>query len=139
MRIVADTNILVSGLLWPGPPASFVDAAWQRAFHLLTSEELLAELELVLARPHLETRLRARGRTPAEVVAKVRVLATVVPPTALPPPAALRDLKDLPVLACAVGGQAQAIVTGDKDLLTLNEYQGIVIIPPRLFLATIGL
>lgn len=139
MRIVADTNILVSGLLWPGPPASFVDAAWQHAFHLLTSEELLTELHLVLGRPHLETRLRARGRTPTEVVASVRVLATVVPPTVLMPPAALRDLKDLPVLACAVGGQAQAIVTGDKDLLTLNEYQGIVIVSPRLFLATIGL
>jgi predicted nucleic acid-binding protein len=51
----------------------------------------------------------------------------------------LRDLKDLPVLRCAVGGQAQAIVTGDQDLLTLKEFQGVLIVTPRVFLTTIGL
>ena len=40
VRVVADTNVLVSGLLWPGPPAHFLDAAVRREFHLLTSEEL---------------------------------------------------------------------------------------------------
>jgi predicted nucleic acid-binding protein len=45
----------------------------------------------------------------------------------------------LPVLRCAVGGQAQAIVTGDKDLLTLREFHGILIVTPRIFLTTIGL
>ena len=136
MKVVADTNVLVSGLIWPGPPASFLDAASRRQFHLLTSEELLAELEGVLSRPHLQQRLHVRGRTVAEVMAKQRVLATVVQPAEIPPPAELRDLKDLPVLRCAVGGQAQAIVTGDKDLLVLKEFQGVLIVPPRLFLAT---
>jgi len=139
VRIVADTNILISGLLWPGAPASFLDAAWARSFHLLTSEELLAELEEVLSRPHLESRLRNRGRTAAEVTAKVRLFATLVLPAKLEAPIELRDLKDLPVLGCAVGGQAQAIVTGDKDFLVLKEFQGIVIVTPRVFLATLGL
>jgi putative PIN family toxin of toxin-antitoxin system len=130
---------LVSGLIWAGPPASFLDAALRRAFHLLTSEELLAELEEVLSRPHLQPRLRVRGRTVVEVMSKQRVLATLVQPAELRPPAELRGLKDLPILRCAVGGQAQAIVTGDKDLLTLKEFQGIVIVTPRLFLGTIGL
>jgi len=48
-------------------------------------------------------------------------------------------LKDLPVLECAVSGKAQTIVTGDKDLLTIKEFQGILIVTPRIFLATIGL
>ncbi len=138
MRVVADTNVLVSGLIWPGAPASFLDAATRRAFHLLTSDELLAELEEVLARPHLETRLRARGRTVAEVMGEQRVLATIVTPAEIAPPAELRDLKDLPVLRGAVGGQAQTIVTGDKDLLTLKEFQGVIIVTPRIFLATVG-
>ncbi len=56
-----------------------------------------------------------------------------------PPPAQLRDLKDLPVLRCAVGGQAQTIVTGDKDLPVLGEFQAVVITTPRIFLATLGL
>ena len=139
MRVVADTNVLVSGLLWPGPPAHFLDAAVRREFHLLTSEELLAELEDVLSRAHLEPRLRVRGRTVAEVMIKQRVLATLVAPAEIAPPAQLRDLKDLPVLRCAVGGQAQTIVTGDKDLLVLGEFQAVVITTPRIFLATLGL
>ena len=139
MRVVADTNVLVSGLLWPGPPAQFLDAALRREFHLLTSEELLAELEDDLSRAHLEPRLRVRGRTVAEVMIKQRVLATLVAPAEIAPPAQLRDLKDLPVLRCAVGGQAQTIVTGDKDLLVLGEFQAVVITTPRIFLATLGL
>jgi putative PIN family toxin of toxin-antitoxin system len=139
VRVVADTNVLVSGLIWPGPPAIFLDAATRRAFHLLTSEELLAELEGVLSRPHLESMLRVRGRTVAEVMSKQRVLATIVTPAEIPPPGELRDLKDLPVLRCAVGGQAQTIVTGDKDLLALKEFHGVVIVTPRMFLVTVGL
>ena len=139
VRVVADTNVLVSGLLWPGLPAHFLDAALRREFHLLTSEELLAELEDVLSRAHLEPRLRVRGRTVAEVMIKQRVLATLVAPAEIAPPAQLRDLKDLPVLRCAVGGQAQTIVTGDKDLLVLGEFQAVVITTPRIFLATLGL
>jgi len=82
--------------------------------------------------------LRLRGRTVAEVMAKQRVLATLVKPADILAPPELRDFKDLPVLRCAVGGQAQAIVTGDKDLLTLNEFQGVIIVTPRIFLATLG-
>jgi uncharacterized protein len=139
VRVVADTNVLVSGLIWPGPPATFLDAALRKSFHLLTSEGLLSELEEVLSRPHLEPRLRARGRSVAEIMAKQRVLATLVQPADLQPPSDLRDLEDLPVLQCAVGGHAQAIVTGDKDLLTLKEVHGVLIVTPRIFLATIGL
>jgi uncharacterized protein len=139
VRVVADTNVLVSGLLWPGLPAHFLDAALRREFHLLTSEKLLAELEDVLSRAHLEPRLRVRGRTVAEVMIKQRVLATLVAPAEIAPPAQLRDLKNLPGLRCAVGGQAQTIVTGDKDLLVLGEFQAVVITTPRIFLATLGL
>jgi len=131
--------VLVSGLSWPGPPAAFLDAALRRAFHLLTSEELLAELEEVLSRSHPEPRLGARGRSVSEVMVTQRVLATLVPPSDIQASTALRDLKDLSVLQCAVGGQAQAIVTGDKDLLTLKEFQGVLIVTPRIFLTTIGL
>jgi len=88
--------------------------------------------------PHLETRLRARSRTVAEVMAKHRVLATVVTPAKFQAPSELRDLEDLPVLQSAVGGQAQTIITGDKDLLVLKEFQGIVIVTPRIFITTIA-
>lgn len=138
VRVILDTNVVVSGLLWPGPPASILDAAVRRVFHLLTSEELLAELEDVLSRPHLEVRLRARGRTVSEVMSKQRLLGTIVTPAKIDAPLELRDRKDLPVLECAVGGHAQTIVTGDKDLIVLKEFQGVVIVTPRIFATTIG-
>ncbi len=122
MRVVADTNVFLSGLLWSGPAATVLDAATRRIFHLLTCEDLLSELEEVLSREHLEPRLSARGRSVAEVMTRQRVLATLVTPAEIEAPIALRDLKDLPVLRCAVGGQAQTIVTGDKDLLILKEF-----------------
>lgn len=138
MRVLADTNVLVSGLLWAGPSATVLDAATRQLFQLVTSAELLSELEDVLSRPHLEPRLRARGRTIAEVMAKQRVLATLVTPAEFESPSNLRDLKDLPVLRCAVGGHAQTIITGDKDLLEIKEFNGILIVTPRIFIATLG-
>jgi predicted nucleic acid-binding protein len=68
-----------------------------------------------------------------------RANATLVVPAEIEAPVDLRDLEDLPVLRCAVGGKAQTIVTGDKDLLVLKEFQGIIIVTPRILPATIGL
>ena len=139
MIAVADTNVVVSGLLWPGASAAVLDAALSRAFQLVTTEEFLVELEEVPARPHLEPRLRARGRTVAKVVSRYRAVSTLVSPADLEPPAELRDLEDLPVLRCAVAAKAQAIVTGDKDLLVLKEFQGILVLTPRMFVIALGL
>ncbi len=138
MKAVADTNVIVSGLIWGGPPASLLDRAAQRLFHLKTSEEILAELQMVLRRPHLAEQLRLRGRTPEGVLAVYREVAEIVTPDNVPLPADLRDPQDLHVLRCAVGAGAMAIITGDNDLLTMKEYAGIPIMTPRLFLGSIG-
>ena len=111
---------------------------WRRDIDLGSSEEILAELLSVLSRPHLQVRLTARKRTPEEVVTKIRRIAFLVEPAEIIPPTGLRDLKDLPILRCAVGGQAQIIVSGDRDLLELKEFQGIPILTPRRLLAAMG-
>ncbi|MHB8523336.1 MAG: putative toxin-antitoxin system toxin component, PIN family [Limisphaerales bacterium] len=139
MRAVADTNVLVSGLIWGGPPASLLDRGALRLIGLVTSEELLLELEAVLSRPHLVERLRLRGRTVAGVMQTYRAVAQIVEPADVELPAALRDPKDLPVLRCAVGGKVDAIVTGDKDLLVLKEFAAIPVVTPRQFLTSIGM
>jgi uncharacterized protein len=139
VKAVADTNVLVSGLIWKGPSAFILDRGALRLFGLIASEEILAELEAVLSRPHLAEKLRARGRTVAEVMRTYRAVATVVEPAALEFPAALRDPKDLPVLSCAVSAKADVIISGDKDLLVLQEFAGIPILTPRQFLTSIGM
>ena len=122
MKAVADTNVLVSGLLWSGPCASLLDRGAARLIGLVTSAEILTELEGVLARPHLVEPLRLRGRTVAGVMKRYRSVAQIVEPVQVEVSAALRDPKDLHVLRCAVGANVDAIVTGDKDLLVLKEF-----------------
>jgi len=138
VKAVADSNVFVSGLIWGGPPGSVLDRAALRHFHLFTSEEILREVLDVLRRPHLLERLRVRGRTPEGVIAVYREVAEIVTPADVPPPAELRDPRDLHVLRCAVAADAMAIVTGDNDLLALREFSGIPILTPRLFLGSIG-
>jgi putative PIN family toxin of toxin-antitoxin system len=136
--VVVDTNVFVSGVIWSGPPSSLMTCVWRRDFDLVSSEDILAELLSVLSRPHLQVRLTVRKRTPEEVVMKIRRIALIVEPAEIIPPAGLRDLKDLPVLRCAVGGKAQTIVSGDRDLLELKEFNGIPIVTPRRLLGPMG-
>jgi putative PIN family toxin of toxin-antitoxin system len=138
VKAVVDTNVIVSGLIWGGPPASLLDRAAMRFFHLKTSEEILVEAQRVLQRPHLKEKLRVRGRTPEGVLAVYREVAEIVTPADVPLPAELRDPEDLLVLRCAVGANAMAIITGDNDLLTMKRFAGIPIMTPRLFLGSIG-
>jgi putative PIN family toxin of toxin-antitoxin system len=138
VKAVADTNVLVSGLLWSGPSASVLDRGASRLIQLVKSEEILTELEEVLSRPHLLPRLRLRGQTVAEVMRIYRNVAQIIVPSPIKHPVALRDPKDLHILRCAMGAKADAIITGDKDLLALKEFANIPIVTPRQFLAGIG-
>ncbi len=136
MRAVADTNVVVSGLLWNGPPREVLEAARNGAVSLFTSAELLAELEEVLSREKFRERLRAAAVQPADLVNGFAALATVVRPAAIPP-VVLRDPDDDAVVACAVAAPASVIVSGDDDLLTLKRYEEIEILRASEFLARI--
>ena len=127
MRIVADTNIVLSGLLWQGPPRRLLELARERKVSLCTSLTLLAELAEVIAREKFAARVRAAGLSAAELVQDYEHLAEIVTPEALPAPVS-RNPDDDHVLACALAGKAELIVSGDKrHLLVLGEYQGIPI------------
>ncbi len=68
MRVVADTNTVVSGLLWHGSPRELLDTARSGKIQLFTSSILLAELEDLLGRDKLSNRLELVGLTPVELV-----------------------------------------------------------------------
>lgn len=136
MRAVADTNVVVSGLLWHGPPRQVLDAARNGAVSLFTSAELLAELEEVLSREKFRERLRRAAVQPADLVTGFAALAAVVRPAAIPL-VVLRDPDDDAVIACAVAASAEVIVSGDDDLLALKRYEGIEVLKAAEFLARI--
>ena len=127
MRVVADTNTVVSGLLWSGPPREVLDAARAAQIQLFTTLDLLVELEDVLKRPKFGKRRQAAGVSTKELILGYSSLALLVRPAQLQP-VILADPDDDAVLACAVAALAQFIVSGDNHLLELSAYQGIEIV-----------
>ena len=127
MRVVADTNTVLSAFLWGGNPKAVLDAARDERITLHTSPALLAELEDVLSREKFTARIRAVGSTVADLLAEYRALVTVERPAPIPP--TVRDPDDDAVLACALAAAAELIVTRDQDLRTLGTFQDIPILP----------
>ena len=127
VRVVADTNTVISGLLWHGAPRHILDAARAGAIALYTSASLLAELAEVLPRPKFAQRLAQAHVTARTLVLGYAALAWLIAPATIGPVVAA-DPDDDAVLACAVAARADAIVSGDSDLLTLESYEGIPII-----------
>lgn len=139
MRVVLDTNTLVSALLSPhGPPRRLLDDARAQVFELCSSPVLVAELLDVVSRDKFAQRLAAAGLTPLGIVGEIRRLATMATPTDVPRVVA-DDADDDHVLACAVAAQADLIVSGDKHLLNLGgQYQGIAIVTPAQAVQLVG-
>jgi uncharacterized protein len=123
VRVVADTNTVLSAFLWGGLPKAVLDAAREARISLHTSPALLAELEDVLSRDKFATRIRQVGDSAANMLAAYRALVTVELPTSFAPTA--RDPDDDAVLACALAANAQLIVSRDKDLLVLDPFHDI--------------
>jgi len=131
VRVVLDTNLLVSGVIAAGLPRRLIDGAKAGEFELCTSEVLLTELLDVLSRDKFAARLAQAKLTPAGIVDDLRRLAVVVSPHSVPA-VVTTDPDDDHVLAAALAGHADLIASGDKrDLLPLGSYQGIAIVTAR--------
>ena len=102
MRIVVDTNLLVSGFISPGTPRRLLDAAYDEAYELCTSETLLAELLDVLQRAHVAPRMQRAGLTASAALEDLRKIAQIVAPAAVPR-VVPTDADDDHVLAAALG------------------------------------
>jgi putative PIN family toxin of toxin-antitoxin system len=131
LRVVADTNIFISALMFGGLPGSFLDLAFLRSFVLVTSPTLLDELDEKLRR-----KFEVSPEDAGLIRARLENCALVVTPGIV-----LEVIKDDPdddrVLECAVAGEAEYIVSGDKHLLRLGSYQGISIVTARDFMDAI--
>lgn len=129
MRVVADTNILVSALLFGGPPEQVFLAGLRGEIQLLISLSLLKELEKVL-----KEKFKLNFHLVREIIEEVREVAEIVEVSSHIKAISYPD-EDNRVLECAVDGKADFIVTGDtKHILPLKEYGGIKILSPSEFL-----
>ena len=122
MRLVLDTNVLVSGLLFPGGPPARLVAAWRNdAFELVISDFVIDELVRTGAR--LAQRLKQRPEAVQDFLDMVHMRSHLLrlDDDMLSRAAAsgLRDPNDVPILALLIGSKADYMVTGDADLLAL--------------------
>jgi putative PIN family toxin of toxin-antitoxin system len=128
-RVVIDTNVLISGIVFGGPPGVLIDLVLEGYVSFLTSPELLMELEGVMHRkfPHVPEPVW-------DILAVLRDVSVVTIPDE-PIDAVTQDSSDNRVLECAVAAGADAIVSGDRHLLSLKTFRSIPILTPQAFLA----
>ncbi len=126
MRVVLDTNILISAFGWGGIPGRLLLSGLTGQIELCTSPHLSTELERVFAYPTVVQALAKRGLSAEDL--HRRYVASVLWFEAAPLPRPVcRDADDDYVLACAVAAGADLIVSGDDDLLSLRVYENIPI------------
>lgn len=129
MRVVLDTNVVASALLWGGTPERLIELAGEGRLECFTSAALLSELSGILGRAKFAAKLKQGNLSAGEIVARYREIAETIEAAAIEE-AALRDPDDAAVLACALAARADAIVSGDDDLHALGNYQGIPVLSP---------
>ncbi len=138
MRIVLDTNVVMSALLWRGNPYQLLQAIRQRSnLQIYSSVTLLEELADVLTRPSATKRLGVIDQHAGTVLLDYAAVVQVIEPAPLAQPVC-RDPDDDEVLALAVAAQADLIVSGDRDLLVLGQFEGIAIVTARDALGRLG-
>ena len=129
MRAVIDTNVLLSGFLWRGAPHELLEQVRNGKITLICSPALLSELADVISRPKFDAILARSNTSRSHALDEFYRLAEVIEPPPLPQPVC-RDADDDEVLATSSAGQADLIVSGDDDLLSLKIHQGIPIVTP---------
>ena len=136
---VLDTNIVVAGLLWQGPPRRLIELAIEgQAVELYSSPVLLDELAQTLGYSKFAARIESFASSIAVLVAHYTALVWLVTPISVPRIVA-NDADDDHVIAAAVAARAELIVTGDrKHLLPIGTHQGIAIVTAREVVDRLG-
>lgn len=129
MKVVLDTNVIISGIFFSGPPAKILAAWADGGFELVASVEILGEYRQVAERLHKKYSSIDINSILDLVTRETRIVEPVPVPVS-----ACDDPDDLKFLACALAGGAALVVTGDRALLGASGFQGIQVVTPREFL-----
>jgi putative PIN family toxin of toxin-antitoxin system len=137
VRAVIDTNVLIAGLLWRGPPHALLEQVRAGTVSMVSSLVLLGELADVIGRPKFDAILARTNTSPEQSLAEIARLAELIEPPPLSQPVC-RDPDDDHLLALALAANAELIVSGDNDLLSLASFEGIPIVAPAQAIALIA-
>lgn len=134
LRVVLDTNVYLSAFRYPnGVPARIFEAGIFRIYERIISPAIIEEYARI-SREKFKTADEKIERDKKVITHGARLVKPDFVPQAVPD-----DEDDNQIVACALAGKANLIVSGDKDLLRLKEYEGIPIVRPMDFLRTMGM
>jgi hypothetical protein len=133
MIVVLDTNIWVSAIIWGGIPDEIISLQEQRKIEIASSRKLLSELENTFNKKKIQTKLEVLQLTTSSAFSLVYESVNIYSIEELIVPE-LRDPDDTIVLATVIDANAEVIITGDLDLLILQEYQNMQIMTATDFL-----
>ena len=131
MRLVLDTKVVASAVMWGGVSRLLLQAGREKRVDMFTSAALLAELTDVLGRRKFDKKIAASTLTVDQPVDRYAALGALLRPTPTPRHATPRhapDPDDDLVIGTALAAKADWVVTGDKPLLSVAEYQGVRIV-----------
>lgn len=131
VRVVLDTNVLISAIVFGGKPREILEMVKNKELSGVISPVLVAELEEILSK-----KIKYPKERVLQVEKKMKKILRVVRP--VKPIKVARDDDDNRVLEAAIEGNCEYVVTGDKDLLDLKRYQGVRILTPTEFLNEIN-
>ncbi|MBM3254308.1 MAG: putative toxin-antitoxin system toxin component, PIN family [Candidatus Omnitrophica bacterium] len=134
VKAVVDTNVIVSGLLCKGNPRRIWKALRDEKFTLVLSPLMFEEIAMVLSRPKFHNLISDEERKEVTIFLESSA-EFIIPKKSI---SICRDPEDNQILACALEGGANFIITGDKDLLSLNPFKNISIISPKDFINYLG-
>ncbi len=134
MRVVLDTNVLVSAFLWQGLPEEIFKLAEKGEIAICVNKEILEEFERVLSYPKFKARLSQIRKTPSQIINEFLAVVAHYPSHRFLTPQVPADQSDEIFLSCALAARASFIISGDKHLLRLKSFHGIPIVTSRQFL-----
>ena len=129
--LVLDTNVLVSGIFFSGPPSKIIEKIIENKLHIILSEEIIDEYTEVIMRY-----LGKRGLStdvPLQILHSIISLSTIIDATFIAAPFC-EDPDDIIFLQTAMASKAQYLVSGDKHLLKIKTYHGGIILKAKNFL-----
>lgn len=136
LRVVVDTNVLISGLfgIKDSPSSQILEAIRTQKIIIVFSPIILEEIREVISRERIVNLTKMSPEEQGSFISMLIERSDITKGKQLQQKIG-RDIKDDKFLACGVEAKADYIITGDEDLLVLKEYEGIRIVTPREFLA----
>ena len=128
MKIILDTNVIVSGIFFSGPPYEILNAWRNGKFKIVVSQETLLEYQRITE--------KLNQKFPMINIQPIIDLLTVKADLVIGPELPIqisKDPGDDKFISCALASNSKIIITGDKHLLNVNGYEGLEIIRPREF------